>query len=44
VPLEAIIKEVSCHQSRNPQAIIMGLNCDELCCSAGNNKADEKVG
>ena len=44
VPQEAIIKELSRHESQNQQAIIKNLSCDESCCSAGNNQADEQAG
>ena len=35
VPLEAINKELSRHESNSQQAIIMELSCEESCCSAG---------
>ena len=41
VPQEAITKELSRHESRNQQAIIMDLSCDESCCSAGSHQAAE---
>ena len=41
VPQEAITKELSRHESRNQQAIIMDLRCDESCCSAGDHQAAE---
>jgi len=44
VPLEAINKELSRHESNSQQAIIMELSCEESCCSAGNNQAAEQVG
>ena len=44
VPQKAISKELSRHESRNQQAIIMDLSCDESFCSAGNNQADEQAG
>ena len=44
VPQEAITKELSRHESRNQQAIIMDLRCDESCCSAGNHQAAEQAG
>ena len=44
VPQEAIIKELSRIESRNYQAKIMGLSCEESCCSAGNNQAPEQAG
>src|SRR5574340_724810 len=44
VPLEAINKELSRHESNSQQAIIMELSCEESCCSAGNNQAAEKAG
>ena len=44
VPQEAIIKELSRHESRNQQALIMDFTCDESCCSAGNNEAAEQAG
>ena len=34
VPLEAINKELSRHESNSQQAIIMELSCEESCCSA----------
>src|SRR5574339_942486 len=43
VPLEAINKELSRHESNSQQAIIMELNCEESCCSAGNNQAAEQA-
>src|SRR5574340_1332876 len=42
VPLEAINKELSRHESNSQQAIIMELSCEESCCSAGNNQAAEQ--
>ena len=36
--LEAIIKELSRHESHNQQAIIMELSYDESCCSDGNKQ------
>ena len=39
VPLEAIKKELSRHESNSQQTIIMELSCEESCCSAGNNQA-----
>ena len=44
VPLEAINKELSRHESNSQQAIIMELSCEESCCSAGNNQAAEQTG
>ena len=44
VPLEAINKELSRHESNSQQAIIMELSCEESCCSAGNNQAAEQAG
>ena len=44
VPLEAINKELSRHESNSQQAIIMELSCEESCCSAGNNQVDEQAG
>ena len=41
VPQEAITKELRKHESRNQQAIIMDLSCDESCCSDGNHQAAE---
>ena len=43
VPQEAIIKELSTHESRNQQAIIMDLSYGESCCSAVNDHADEQA-
>ena len=43
VPQEAIIKELSRHESPNQQAIIMELSCDESCWSTGNNQAAEQA-
>ena len=37
VPLEAINKELSRHESYSQQAILMELSCDESCCSAGKH-------
>ena len=42
MPQEAITKELSRHESRNHQAIIMVLSFDESCCSASNHQADEQ--
>ena len=42
VPLEAINKVLSRHESNSQQAIIMELSCEESCCSAGNNQVDER--
>ena len=44
MPLEAINKELSRHESYSQQAIIMELSCEESCCSAGNNQVDEQAG
>ena len=44
VPLEAINKELSRHESNSQQARIMELSCEESCCSAGNNQAAEQAG
>ena len=44
VPLEAINKELSRHESSSQQAIIMELSCEDSCCSAGNNQAAEQAG
>ena len=44
MPLEAINKELSRHESDSQQAIIMELSCEESCCSAGNNQAAEQAG
>src|SRR5574340_717229 len=44
VPLEAINKELSRHESNSQQAIIMELSCEESWCSAGNNQAAEQAG
>ena len=44
VPLEAINKELSRHESNSQQAIIMEISCEESCCSAGNNQAAEQAG
>ena len=44
VPKEALINELSRHESRNQQAIIMDLSCDESCCPPGNNQAAEQAG
>ena len=44
VPQKAIIEELSRHELRNQQAIIMDLSCDESFCSAGNNQAAEQAG
>ena len=44
MPLEAINKELSMHESNSQQAIIMELSCEESCCSAGNNQAAEQAG
>ncbi|SBO33987.1 hypothetical protein ANAPC4_01424 [Anaplasma phagocytophilum] len=44
VPLKAIYKELSRHESNTQQAIIMELSCEKSCCSAGNNQADEQAG
>ena len=44
VPQEEIIKELSRHESRNQQAIITDLSCDESFCSAGNKQAAEQAG
>src|SRR5574342_691983 len=44
LPLEAINKELSRHESNSQQAIIMELSCEESCCSAGNNQAAEQAG
>src|SRR5574337_864460 len=42
VPLEAINKELSRHESNSQQAIIMELSCEESCWSAGNNQAAQQ--
>src|SRR5574341_1022713 len=42
VPLKAIYKELSRHESNSQQAIIMELSCEESCCSAGNCQADDR--
>ena len=44
VPLEAINKQLSSHESNSLQAIIMELSCEESCRSAGNNQAAEQAG
>ena len=44
VPQETIIKELSMHESRNQQAIIMDFSGDDSFGSAGNNQAAEKAG
>ena len=43
VPQEAIIKVLSRIESRDHQAIIMDLSCEESCFSAGNNQAPEQA-
>src|SRR5574340_1302802 len=43
VPLEAINKELSRHESNSQQAIIVELTCEESCRSAGNNQAAEQA-
>ena len=43
VPQEAIIKELSRHESRNQQAIIMESSSDESCFSAGYNQAEQQA-
>ena len=44
MPLEAINKELSRHESNSQQAIIMEISCEESCCSAGNNQAAVQAG
>ena len=44
VPQQAIGKELSRHESRNQQAIIIELSWDESCSSADQYQADEQAG
>ena len=43
-PQEAILKELSRHESRNHQAISRELSSDESCCSTSNNEAGDQAG